>query len=138
MIANAFATLLAVTVLCIGDVQARSWQQSQEPSRRRASTSTAVHEAWLKEVLDLNVRGAAQDYDKIRKTAPRKQPERWLAVTRLAELSRLGVTSPEPVSIPTRAPAAVRKALQELAEPIPPDALELLLTDPSEIGRAHV
>lgn len=134
---SCLAALVAVSLLCVGDVQAQSDKPTSrdilQPSRRRAATSTAVHEAWLKEVLDLDVRGAAQAYDKIRKTAPRKQPERWLAETRLAELSRLGVASPEPLSIPNRAPAAVRKALQELAEPLPPGHLESLLLDPSAV-----
>lgn len=99
-----------------------------DPSRAPKSVATQVHEAWLTEVLDLDVRGAAEDYDRIQKQAPRNRPERWIAVTRLAELKKLGVLSPEPASI-AQAPEAVRKAIDEL--PTPPSAAQLL-ANPSE------
>lgn len=96
--------------------------------RNQKSLSIRVHEAWLRETLDLDVRGAVQAYDRVQKTAPRNQPMRWIAVTRLAELQRMGIGGPEPLATPIdQAPPAVRDALQALSSPLPVDAL---LDDP--------
>lgn len=97
------------------------------PRRPGKSTSTELHAAWIKEVLDLDPQGAIQDYDRIRKQAPRSQPVRWLAVTRMLELARLGVASPEPSGLPANAPRPVQQALSELQTPVP---IGRLLSEP--------
>ena len=94
----------------------------QRKDRAAKPLSTSVHEAWLQEVLDLDVKGAMKSYDRIQKTAPRNQPMRWIAVTRLAELQRMGVKTSEPLPTPSgTAPPAVRDALKQLREPVPVD-----------------
>lgn len=76
--------------------------------------STRLHAARLREVLDLDSTGAAADYTAI--AAERNHRERWIAVTRLAELQRIGVATTVP---PTNdAPQAIKDALQ-LLTPLP-------------------
>src|SRR5690606_8445945 len=71
------------------------------PKRRgHQSTTTAVHKAWLKEIIDLDRDGAVTAYNEILRDSPREQPERWIAVARLRELDRLGVRQAEPIASP--------------------------------------
>ncbi|MFK7742273.1 MAG: hypothetical protein AB8H80_18310 [Planctomycetota bacterium] len=122
----ALAALLALT--SAGALAGQeSGQRAPIPRKRTSSASIALHEAWIKEVLDLDPRGAVQGYDRIRRSAPRKQPERWLAITRMLELDRLGVTKPEPSVVPRNAPSRVQDALQTLETPVP---IEDLLAAP--------
>lgn len=102
--------------------------------RDEPSLSTQVHEAWLKEALDLDVRGAMQAYDRIQKEAPRNQPLRWIATVRMAELQRLGVGQPEPLTPSLeQAPQAVREGLEQLREPLPVDELLAEPTAPIDL-----
>ena len=101
--------------------------QTQPPSR---SVSTAVHEAWLQEVMDLDIDRAIKTYSKVIEQSPSDAPERWIAVSRLAELHRAGIQA-TPVRDLTAAPEQVRRAMQSLGElPIP----ELLQQAASEPG----
>lgn len=77
--------------------------------------------AWLRETLDLDTRGAAEDYAQISKD-PRSEPrERELAAARVVELCRLGVIqAPSPLDLHA-IPTATRQRLeQSLAQPAPP------------------
>ena len=67
---------------------------SKQKRRRHQSATTAVHSAWLTEIIDLDRKTAIVKYDKIIKDSTKKQPEKWIAVARLQELSRLGVIQP--------------------------------------------
>jgi len=98
------------------------------PKRRRhQATTTAVHKAWLKEIIDLDRDGAVLAYDNILRDSPREQPERWIAVARLRELVRLGVLRPEPMTSHGQEPPDVKAALALLDEPFP---FEDVLRDP--------
>ena len=102
-------------------------RMSKQNRRRHQSAATSVHSAWLTEILDLDRTKAITKYGRIIKQAPKNQPEKWIAVARLQELGRLGVSSPEPLATPVQAPAEVRKALTLLAEPFP---FQRVLNDP--------
>ncbi len=98
-----------------------------------ADVATRLHEAWLREVLDLDTAGAVGDYEAI--AADRSgRIERWIAVARLAELQRLGL----PVANPgagAEAPAAVRAALA-LVTPLPiAELLRQAQTNPADPTR---
>ena len=96
---------------------------SKQKRRRHQSATTAVHSAWLTEIIDLDRKTAIVKYDKIIKDSTKKQPEKWIAVARLQELSRLGVIQPEPLASPIQAPPDVRDALKLLNEPFPFDQI---------------
>lgn len=91
---------------------------SKQKRRRHQSANTAVHSAWLTEIIDLDRTTATKEYDEIIKQSTKNQPEKWIAVARLQELGRLGVF-PEPLAPPGQAPTEVRKALKLLSEPFP-------------------
>jgi len=92
--------------------------------------STALHEAWLREVLDLDVQGAVTGYRTLAEQAPAGAPERWVAVARLAELHRLGVEGSDAGDF-THAPQEVREAVAGLDQPLPiPDLLHLARHEP--------
>ncbi|MFN6146985.1 MAG: hypothetical protein ACK5AL_11550 [Planctomycetota bacterium] len=98
-----------------------------------ADVATRLHEAWLREMLDLDTAGAVGDYEAI--AADRSgRIERWIAVARLAELQRLGL----PVAHPgagAEAPAAVRAALG-LVTPLPvAELLRQAQTQPADPAR---
>lgn len=114
----AFAILIAaVCAVTAGSAAAQNGRARKVRERHRSST--AVHQAWLQENLDLDSRGAIQSYEKLRRTSPTSRPERWIAVARLAELGRLGVIYPEPGTTPMQAPPEVQKALEKLGQPVP-------------------
>ena len=92
---------------------------AQKKRQRRQSATTAVHRAWLTEIIDLDRARAIKDYDNIIRQSTNKQPEKWIAVARLQELGRLGVYGPEPVATPKQAPPEGRKALDLMKEPFP-------------------
>lgn len=92
---------------------------SRAKRRLHRSATTQVHSAWLTEIIDLDRTGAIEKYDDILKQNSGKQPEKWIAVSRLRELGRIGVLRPEPLATPNKAPSEVRKALKLLEEPFP-------------------
>ncbi|MFT4512357.1 MAG: hypothetical protein ACI89X_002133 [Planctomycetota bacterium] len=92
---------------------------SKHKRRRHQSATTAVHSAWLTEIIDLDRATAIKQYEEIIKRSNKKQPEMWIAVSRLQELGRLGFSRPEPLTTPGQPPTEVRKALELLAKPFP-------------------
>ena len=105
---------------------------AQAPSN---DASTALHAAWLREVMDLDPTGAANDYEQLAKNARSNEPERWLAIARLAELRRFGI-APGPTLDAAEAPAPVRTALANLPA-LPDEALlPRLCLDPTEVLQA--
>lgn len=98
-----------------------------------ADVATRLHEAWLREVLDLDTAGAVADYEAI--AADRGgRIERWIAVARLAELQRLGLPVASPGAA-AEAPAAVRAALA-LVTPLPvADLLRQAQANPADPAR---
>lgn len=98
-----------------------------------ADVATRLHEAWLREVLDLDTAGAVADYEAI--AADRGgRIERWIAVARLAELQRLGLPVANPGAA-AEAPAAVRAALA-LVTPLPvADLLRQAQANPADPAR---
>lgn len=105
---------------------------AQTPS---GEASTALHAAWLREVMDLDPVGAANDYEQLAKTTRANEPERWLAVARLVELRRFGI-APGAMLDTAEAPAAVRTALANLPQ-LPDEALlPRLCLDPADVLQA--
>jgi hypothetical protein len=100
--------------------QHKSTHKLPRPKRRRhQSTTTDLHKAWLNEIIDLDRDRAVQAYDEILKASAPEQPDRWIAVARLGELSRLGVLRPEPLAPPGQEPLPVKEALDLLNQPFP-------------------
>ena len=100
-----------------------------------SDASTALHAAWLREVMDLDPVGAANDYEQLAKTTRGNEPERWLAVARLAELRRFGL-APGAMLDTAEAPAPVRAALTNLPQ-LPDEALlPRLSLDPALVLQA--
>lgn len=89
--------------------------------------SARLHAARLREVLDLDVQGAVAEYQAI--ANERNSRERWIAVTRLAELQRIGIPIAQPAAV-AEAPQAIKAALA-LLTPIPVDELLRNATAPA-------
>ncbi len=122
--ASAAAMALAGILAAAGELAA---QGGNAPA---PDVATSLHEAWLREVLDLDTAGATGDYEAI--AADRSgRIERWIAVARLAELQRLGLqTRFQPAD--AEAPAPVRAALA-LVTPMPlADFLRQTQANPAE------
>lgn len=79
-----------------------------QSQRQPRDASTRLHAARLRELLDLDVRGAVSDYQAV--AVERGSFERWIAVARLEELRRLGIKAPQPAPM-TDAPKDLLKAL---------------------------
>jgi hypothetical protein len=109
---------------------------SAAQSRARAQeASVAIHEARLREVLDLDIDAAVTAYADVATTYRAEQPERWVALTRLAELRRAGIPSATQAPLPTDAPAPVRQALQTLTTPLPiDDMLRGVTSEPGPVS----
>lgn len=61
---------------------------AQDPLR---DASTRLHEAWLREILDLDTAAATRGYEAVVADARVAPAEYWVATARLAELDRLGL-----------------------------------------------
>jgi hypothetical protein len=81
------------------------------PSPHEAST--ALHAAWLRELMDLDVQGAVRDYEAIAKDTRPTHLERWVAAARLAELERTGIAVGYRAPV-ADAPPALRAAFASL------------------------
>ncbi len=99
-------------------------QESATPRTGRQA-SKAMHAAWLREVMDGDVAGAVQAYGAIAANDDANNPQRWIAVARLLELQRLGVTVP-PTTLDKTAPAPLRPAFEAARQPLPVPVAELL------------
>ena len=86
---------------------------SQQPS-----AATTLHEAWLHEVLDLDVARAVAGYQQVAADASPGHLERWVAAARLLELRRLHATTVAPPDL-ADAPPALRAAFATTAAELP-------------------
>lgn len=128
---------LVATLLEAPRAQAPATPQGPAPTQAQPApdTSTALHAAWLREVMDLDVLGAAGDYATVHRRARANEPERWIAVARLAELQRMGLPIGTPAGL-AEAPAPVRAAITSMP-PLPADELLPPLSfDPAELMRS--
>lgn len=91
---------------------------STAPTRPAAS----VHQAWLTEVMDLDSRRAADLYREVARDRGPDNLERWIALARLAELHRLGVTQATTID-PAEVPAPLQKPLGADCAPLDVAAL---------------
>ncbi|MBL8755689.1 MAG: hypothetical protein JNK15_20505 [Planctomycetes bacterium] len=93
-------------------------------------SSTRLHTAWIREMLDLDTRGAIADYEAIAQDARPANLERWVAVARLLELQRTGVAGSHALPL-ADAPEVLREAIAKL--PPTPESIPLLplLADPA-------
>ena len=100
---------------------------AQEAPRPRTlrEASKAMHLAWLREVVDGDVRGAVRDYTTIAANDDANNLQRWIAVARLLELQRLGVAVPG-ASFEVAAPLPLRAALDAAKARLPVPVEELL------------
>lgn len=78
--------------------------------------SQALHAAWLREVVDGDLAGAAREYAKIAANGDPLNVQRWVAIARLAELRRLGLPAPDIHA--QNAPALVQAALDATRAPL--------------------
>ncbi|MBX3461604.1 MAG: hypothetical protein KF830_00395 [Planctomycetes bacterium] len=85
--------------------------------------ATTLHDAWLREVLDLDPAAAAAGYRQVAADTRPGHLERWVAAARLCELARLQVV-PAPASDLADAPPPLRAAFAAAAARLP--ATELL------------
>ncbi|MEO6597543.1 MAG: hypothetical protein ABIP94_22595 [Planctomycetota bacterium] len=81
-----------------------------------------LHQAWLREILDLDVAGAAADYAQVARDARPGNLERWVATARLIELHRLGIAVPETVHL-NEVPTALRGVFAAAQVALPIDEL---------------
>lgn len=93
--------------------------QSPRPAARAPAT---LHQAWLTEIMDLDRPRAADLYREVAKDKSPDNLERWVAIARLAELHRLGVTTAPTVEA-AEVPAAIRAPLAAANEPVATEAL---------------
>lgn len=77
-----------------------------------------LHEAWLHEILDLDVAGAVAGYEQVAADDRPGHLERWVAVARVLELRRLGATT-APAPDLAEAPPALRSTFAALATGLP-------------------
>lgn len=87
---------------------------AQQPTGKAPS----LHDAWLREVLDLDVPGACRAYEEVAANATPGNLERWIAAARLVELQRLEAIPGRTPRL-AEAPPPVRAAVQALP-PAPP------------------
>lgn len=81
------------------------------------ATPPSLHAAWLTEVMDLDVKGAAAAYERVASGSGPRNLERWIAVARLTELHRTGAIAAAPPSAQD-APSALRPTFSGL-QPLP-------------------
>lgn len=91
---------------------------AQQPTAKPPS----LHDAWLREVLDLDVPAARRGYEEVAANATPGNLERWIAVARLVELQRLQAITTLPPQL-AEAPPPVRAAVQALPAPTPVEPL---------------
>jgi hypothetical protein len=103
-------TLLALAMAAATSIlHAQDKPTASSASVGRTSAPT-LHQAWLAEVMDLDSRRAAEIYREVARDNVPDNLERWVAIARLAELHRLGVTK-APAIDPTEVPAVLRAPL---------------------------
>lgn len=110
------ATLTAA-LLCALPAQ-QSEPDRYKPRRRREASTARLYDAWLREQIDLDYRGAAQQYGRVLEQTSPRQPARWIAATRLLEMHRSGVLRPEPQAI-QNPPDVIARAVAKLDDPVP-------------------
>jgi hypothetical protein len=104
------------------------------PAAAKAATPT-LHEAWLREILDLDVRGAAAAYAAVAEDHRPGNLDRWLATARLVELRRLGIAVPMVPALGD-APAPLRNPLAQAAQPLPvAELLQRAAADPQQLWK---
>jgi hypothetical protein len=90
------------------------------PAQERADVPT-LHEAWLHEVMDLDVGRAVAAYRQVAAHARTRHNEPWVPAARLTELHRLGAapTAPDPGDVPP----PLRATFQSAQTMLPVDEL---------------
>ncbi|GAB4138976.1 MAG: hypothetical protein Fur0037_04970 [Planctomycetota bacterium] len=84
-----------------------------------------LHDAWLREILDLDVQAAASAYSRLSCDTTTPRGERWLATARLLELRRIGVGTTLPAARIEDVPAPLRPSFEK-ASTERPDLSELI------------
>lgn len=89
------------------------------PGIAAAQTAVSLHAAWLQEVLDLDVAGAAAAYDRL--AADKQAPllDRLVATARIVELRQQGVGSDNAAPDLAIVPEVVRTFFEDTAKPEP-------------------
>jgi hypothetical protein len=140
MIQPSACCVLLLALLC----QARTQTPPQQAEGASSTTATAtqanqpervptLHDAWLLEVLDLDIKKAAAAYARVATDQRPGNLDRWVAVARLAELKRLGVDVTLPVDLKD-VPEPLRAPLESISAPLPvADLLQRVQGDPKEV-----
>jgi len=99
--------------------------------------SPTLHDAWLFEVLDLDIKKAVAAYEKVAADQRPANLDRWVAVARLAELKRLGVDVTLRVD-PKEVPEPLRAPFENNSAPLPvADLLERVQGNPALLPPLH-
>ncbi len=94
-----------------------------------------LHDAWLREVLDLDIAGATAAYAKVAADHRPGNLDRWVATARLAEIQRLGVSIPMRADM-RDAPPALREPLALMAQPLPvAELLQRAMAEPAQLWK---
>ena len=131
---SASCTLL-LALLC--EVPAQTPQPERPPVPTPSTSQTerlpTLHDAWLFEVIDLDIKKAVAAYEKVAADQRPGNLDRWVAVARLAELKRLGVDVTLRVDL-KEVPEPVRAALEANSTPLPvADLLQRLEGNPADV-----
>ena len=106
--------------------------RTQTPPQQ-AERAPTLHDAWLFEVLDLDINKAVAAYQKVAADQRPGNLDRWVAVARLAELKRLGVDVRLQVDL-KEVPEQLRTALENNSAPLPvDDLLQRIQGNPAEV-----
>jgi hypothetical protein len=142
-------SLLAFACAALAEVTAQAPKPGPAPTPTPAATkpterAPTLHDAWLFEVLDLDIPKAVAAYTKVAADQGASNPDRWVAVARLAELKRLGVDVtlhvdlkevPEPLRAPLTNIISDRLPVADLLQRVQGDPTEVLQRIGTEAGR---
>ena len=133
--------VLLLAFLCkgpIGEATAQTARPERTPTPISTPTnqperSPTLHDAWLFEVLDLDIKKAVAAYEKVAADQRPGNLDRWVAVARLAELKRLGVDVTLQVD-QREVPEPLRAPLANISAPLPvADLLQRIHGAPAEV-----
>lgn len=115
------------------DPAAKGTASTTPPAAAAPRPPATLHQAWLTEIMDLDRPRAADLYREVAKDKSPDNLERWVAIARLAELHRLGVTT-APTVEEAEVPAAIRAPLAAANDPVPTAALtEAATQEPAQL-----
>lgn len=107
------------------------------PQPAQPPSPTAVHKAWITEVLDLDPRRAAQLYARVADDPRTGNPWRWIAIARRSELQRLDVAGGTRID-PSEAPGDLQAAFAAADNTLDVHALVARVSGDPEAVQQHL